>query len=87
MSTDDPATLVPVLHNIDVIISAVGPEDQLVQLNLIAAGALAGHVKRFVPCAFTTIAPPGGIMLIRDVKEEVYGAIFRAKLPYTIIDT
>ncbi|KAJ7488600.1 hypothetical protein B0H11DRAFT_1913080 [Mycena galericulata] len=43
-------------------------------------------VKRFVPCAFITVAPPGGVMALRDSKEEVYQQIWKLFLPYTIID-
>ncbi|KAJ7656200.1 hypothetical protein B0H17DRAFT_1146258 [Mycena rosella] len=35
------------------------------QLSLATAAKQAG-VKRFVPCAFTTVAPPGGVMYLRD---------------------
>ncbi|KAF2398568.1 NAD(P)-binding protein [Trichodelitschia bisporula] len=67
------------------IISCIGPMHQLAQLPLIAATALAG-TQRFVPCGFTTICPPGGVMYMRDEKERVYQALWVAKVPYTIID-
>ncbi|KAJ7656199.1 isoflavone reductase family protein [Mycena rosella] len=73
------------LAGIDVLISAIDPMGQLAQLSLATAAKQAG-VKRFVPCAFTTVAPPGGVMYIRDTKEEVYQLIRRLYLPYTIID-
>lgn len=38
---------------------------QLAQKNLAAAAKEAG-VKRFVPCFFATICPPGGVMILRD---------------------
>jgi hypothetical protein len=56
------------------------------QVPLADAAAFAGTVKRFVPCGFTTISPPGGIMHLRDWKEEVHAGIFRNKIPYTIVD-
>ncbi|KAJ6565188.1 hypothetical protein DFH09DRAFT_1363828 [Mycena vulgaris] len=77
--------LVESLAGIDVLISAIDATSQLAQLSLATAAKQAG-VKRFVPCAFTTVAPPGGVMALRDSKEEVYQLIRRLYLPYTIID-
>ncbi|KAF8175419.1 hypothetical protein K438DRAFT_1908802 [Mycena galopus ATCC 62051] len=57
----------------------------LAQIELAAAAKEAG-VKRFVPCAFTTVTPPGGVMRLRDSKEQVYQHIRKLYLPYTIID-
>ncbi|KAJ7229859.1 hypothetical protein GGX14DRAFT_581485 [Mycena pura] len=37
-------------------------------------------------CAFMTIAPPGGVMALRDSKKQVYQHIRELYLPYTIID-
>jgi hypothetical protein len=54
-----------ILADIDVVISAVGPGAQLDQIPLADAAKKAG-VKRFVPCAFMTVCPPGGVMWIRD---------------------
>lgn len=75
----------PLLEGIDTVISAIGPTAQFAQFPLITAAKRAG-VKRFVPCGFTTICPPGGVMLIRDDKETVHNEVFKAHLPYTIID-
>ncbi|KAJ6605415.1 hypothetical protein DFH09DRAFT_1121358 [Mycena vulgaris] len=77
--------LVESLAGIDVLISAIDALGQLAQLSL-ATAAKQARVKRFVPCAFTTVAPPGGVMPLRDNKEEVYQHIRRLYLPYTIID-
>ena len=77
--------LAKVLTGTHTLISAISAESQLAQLPLIEAASLAG-IKRFVPCAFTTICPPGGVMMLRDEKEVVYSAIFCAKVPYTIVD-
>ncbi|KAJ6505293.1 hypothetical protein C8R45DRAFT_972272 [Mycena sanguinolenta] len=77
--------LVRVMTGVDVFISAIDAMSQLAQLQLVRAAKQAG-VKRFVPCAFVTIAPPGGVMSLRDSKEEVYQEIWRQFLPYTIID-
>jgi hypothetical protein len=57
--------LVKSLAGIDVLISAIDAMGQLAQLSLASAAKEAG-VKRFVPCAFTTVAPPGGVMGLRD---------------------
>jgi len=77
--------LVKSLAGVDVLISAISAGGQLAQLQLATAAKEAG-VKRFVPCAFTTVAPPGGVMSLRDQKEEVYQHIRKLYLPYTIID-
>ncbi|KAF2101288.1 NAD(P)-binding protein [Rhizodiscina lignyota] len=84
-STADVATLTSLVKGFDVVISAIDAASQLAQANLVDAAAAAG-VKRFVPCGFMTIVPPGGIMLLRDQKEEINNRIFRNHLPYTIID-
>lgn len=57
--------LVSALAGIDILISAIGPHDLLQQKTLVRAAKSAG-VKRFVPCAFITVAPPKGVMLLRD---------------------
>ncbi|KAF8205209.1 hypothetical protein K438DRAFT_1964297 [Mycena galopus ATCC 62051] len=77
--------LVLVFTGIDVLISAIDAMSQLAQLQLVTAAKQAG-VKRFVPCSFITVAPPGGVMELRDSKEEIYREIWRQYLPYTIID-
>ncbi|KAL3479221.1 hypothetical protein BJX99DRAFT_268638 [Aspergillus californicus] len=77
--------LAKALAGIDVLISAIGPGDLLQQKTLVRAAKEAG-VKRFVPCGFITIAPPKGVMLLRDEKEEIYNEIKRIGLPYTVID-
>jgi hypothetical protein len=43
-------------------------------------------VGRFVPCGFTTVCPPEGVMLLRDEKEKVYNRVLYNHLPYTFID-
>ncbi|KAF7320785.1 NmrA domain-containing protein [Mycena chlorophos] len=77
--------VVEALKGFDVVISTIDFTAQLAQLQLATAAKQAG-VKRFVPCAFITVAPPGGVMHIRDEKEAVYQHIFKLYLPYTIID-
>ncbi|KAJ6452390.1 hypothetical protein C8R47DRAFT_1258128 [Mycena vitilis] len=75
------------LTGVEVLISAIDAMGQLAQLRLVTAAKEAG-VKRFVPCAFTTVAPAGGVMRLRDEKELVYQEIRKhfKFLPYTIID-
>jgi hypothetical protein len=50
---------------VDILVSAIGYNDLLQQRSLVRAAKEAG-VKRFVPCAFITICPPKGVMLLRD---------------------
>ncbi|KAJ5272499.1 hypothetical protein N7478_007624 [Penicillium angulare] len=77
--------LIEALAEIDVVISCVGPAEQQDQIPLAKAAKAAG-VKRFIPCGFITIAPPGGVMWLRDEKEIVYNQIRQLWLPYTIVD-
>lgn len=57
--------LIEVLAGIDVVISCVGPAEQQDQIPLAKAAKKCG-VKRFIPCGFITVAPPGGVMWLRD---------------------
>lgn len=62
--------LIEALAEIDVVISCVGPAEQQDQIPLAKAAKKAG-VKRFIPCGFITVAPPGGVMWLRDeVRSE-----------------
>ena len=76
--------LVSALKGIDILISAIGPMEQLEQIPLATAAKTAG-VKLFAPCAFVTVMPVG-VHVLRDQKEEVYNHIKRLHLPYVIID-
>jgi methylmalonyl-CoA mutase cobalamin-binding subunit len=60
--------LVKALYDIDVVVSCVreGITQQQDQKSLANAAKKAG-VQRFVPCGFGTVAPPGGIMRLRDL--------------------
>ncbi|KAH7310347.1 isoflavone reductase family protein [Rhexocercosporidium sp. MPI-PUGE-AT-0058] len=71
----DAEDLTQLIHGYDIIISAVAAEGQLEQLILVDAAAKVG-TKRFVPCGFTTISPPGGVMDLRNQKEQVYQRIW-----------
>ncbi|UPK92970.1 hypothetical protein LCI18_003905 [Fusarium solani-melongenae] len=76
--------LVKSLSGQDVVISALEPAAFGAQIPLANASKVAG-VKRFVPCAFATIAPPG-VMKLRDDKEDIFNHVKKLYLPYTIID-
>lgn len=75
------------LAGYDTVISAVAATAQLDQLKLVDAAAKAG-TKRFIPCGFTSVSPPGGVMqCVRTDKEKIHERIWYHHLPYTIIDT
>ncbi|ETS82850.1 hypothetical protein PFICI_04726 [Pestalotiopsis fici W106-1] len=69
----------------DVLISTLNPSSFAAQIPLANAAKIAG-VKRFVPCSFATIAPPRGVMVLRDMKEDVFDHVKKIRVPYTIID-
>ncbi|KAK6816110.1 hypothetical protein RU639_009054 [Aspergillus parasiticus] len=77
--------LASILRDFDVVISAIDALSMHAQENLVTAAKQAG-VKRFVPCAFITVCPPGGVFRLRDEKEAIYQHIRKLHLPYTIID-
>lgn len=77
-------SIVTALKDIDILISAIGPRDQLAQIPLVHAASKAG-VKRIVPCGFGPVLPVG-VHRSRDQKEEVYNLVKRLHIPYTIID-
>lgn len=77
--------LVSAFTGVDILISAIGPNDLLQQKKPLQAAKLA-DIKRIVPCAFITVAPPKGAMLLRDEKEEIYNTIKFLGIPYTVID-
>ncbi|KAH6855724.1 hypothetical protein B0I37DRAFT_350875 [Chaetomium sp. MPI-CAGE-AT-0009] len=77
--------LAELLHGIEVVISAIYAANLLSQIPLANASKAAG-VSRFVPCDFATVAPPKGVIILRDIKEEVLNHIKKIYLPYTVID-
>jgi hypothetical protein len=77
-------SIVTALKDLDILISAIGPRDQLAQIPLVTAAKKAG-VKRFVPCGFAP-AMPVSVHRSRDQNEEVYNLVKRLHIPYTIID-
>lgn len=84
-SSADVETLTKICKGFDIVVSAIDAASQPAQANLVDAAAAAG-VRRFVPCGFITISPRGGIMRMRDQKEEIQDRIHRHRLPYTLID-
>lgn len=62
---DETSELISAMTGIDILISAIGPHDLAQQQKLLEAARLAG-IKRIVPCAFITVAPPHGAMALRD---------------------
>jgi hypothetical protein len=57
--------LTRVLRGYDIVISAIDAVSMHQQIGLATAAKKAG-VKRFVPCAFITVCPPGDVMVMRD---------------------
>ncbi|GJC82938.1 isoflavone reductase-like protein [Colletotrichum liriopes] len=79
------ADLEKTLAGVDVVISTIYGGSVLAELSLINASQAAG-VKRYIPCFFATVAPPKGVLLLRELKEDVLNHIKKIKLPYTVID-
>lgn len=77
-------SIVTAIRGIDILISAIGPRDQLAQIPLVIAASKA-NVKRFIPCGYGPVVPVG-VHVSRDQKEQVYNLVKRLHLPYTIID-
>ncbi|KAI9150305.1 isoflavone reductase family protein [Paramyrothecium foliicola] len=77
--------LVKSLVGIDTFISAIYGGDVKAEIPFINASKMAG-VMRYVPCFFATVTPPTGVLLLRDMKEDVLNYIKKIKLPYTAID-
>ncbi|KAF5020053.1 hypothetical protein F66182_7934 [Fusarium sp. NRRL 66182] len=77
--------LVKALQGQDVVVSAIYFANIPSEKHLANAAKAAG-VGRFVPCFFATVAPPKGVMALRDVKEDSLNHVKEIKLPYTVID-
>jgi hypothetical protein len=85
LSTDSVERLASLLQGVDIVISSITAHDVALQVPLIDAAVQAG-VKRFLPSNWGTPCPRGGIMDMRDRKEEVHDHIFQQRLGFTIID-
>ncbi|EFW99959.1 isoflavone reductase family protein [Grosmannia clavigera kw1407] len=79
------AELVRLLDGIEAVVVAVDPHNFGLQIPLANAAKAAG-VQRFVPCTFATVAPPKGVMQLREMKEDVINHMKKIYLPYTVID-
>jgi hypothetical protein len=66
---------VPLLTGADVVISSVHPTQLKNQTHLADAAKRAG-AGRFIPCFFGTIAPPNGVMALRDVVRHYHPSFF-----------
>ncbi|KAI0786983.1 hypothetical protein C8Q75DRAFT_770263 [Abortiporus biennis] len=78
--------LVSVLKGIDVVIVSISPPITSDEITL-ADAALKAGVKRFVPNAWAPVAPPRGVMMLRESKEDVLDHLKKIYLPFTHIDT
>ncbi|KAK7426119.1 hypothetical protein QQZ08_007429 [Neonectria magnoliae] len=77
--------LVKALSGQDVVICCIIPGSADSQKALADAAKEAG-VKRFIPSSFATACPPAGVMVMREIKEEVINHIKKIYLPYTVVD-
>jgi uncharacterized protein YbjT (DUF2867 family) len=84
--TDPHATLVSSLADIDILICCISGTDETLQQIPLADAAKEAGVKRFIPSAWLPVIPPGGIHILRDLKEQVYAHMKSIALPYTIVD-
>ncbi|KAI1131415.1 NAD(P)-binding protein [Nemania abortiva] len=77
--------LTQALAGMDVVISCMTLNQLKEEMALIAAASEAG-VGRYVPSWFGPCCPPRGVMLAREMKEDILDYIKRLYLPYTAID-
>ncbi|KAH0848457.1 hypothetical protein AYO21_02543 [Fonsecaea monophora] len=77
--------VIAMLENCDTVISCMSPAGLKDQIPLVDAAVQAG-VKRFLPCNWGTPSARGGILAVKDIKEEIHDYIFQHRLGYTIID-
>ncbi|KAI8649779.1 NmrA domain-containing protein [Fusarium keratoplasticum] len=82
-ASSDP--LVQALVGMDVVISCMTLLQLEEEMALIAAAYAAG-VGRYVPSWFGPCCPPRGVMMAREMKEDILDHIKRLYLPYTAID-
>lgn len=69
----------------DIIISGFMPHTSDIEKKLATAAKEVG-VKRFIPSFFAPLAPPTGVNILREIKEEVINHVKKLHLPYTVID-
>ncbi|EQB44115.1 isoflavone reductase [Colletotrichum gloeosporioides Cg-14] len=73
------------LANMDVVISCLTLLQFNEEMNLIEASSNA-NVGRFIPSFWGPACAPRGIMMIREMKEDLIDRIKGLYLPYTVID-
>ncbi|CAH0024800.1 unnamed protein product, partial [Clonostachys rhizophaga] len=80
--------IVALLTGADVVISCLtsGNAEHVKHQNNLASACKKASVGRFVPSFFGPICPPRGIMLLRNLKEDLLDHIKSLYLPYTVID-
>ncbi|CAH0047142.1 unnamed protein product [Clonostachys solani] len=69
----------------EIIVSGVMPYASDIEKKLATAAKEVG-VKRFIPSFFAPLAPPTGVNVLREIKEEVINHVKKLHLPYTVID-
>ncbi|KAI8298133.1 Isoflavone reductase-like protein [Colletotrichum sp. SAR11_240] len=74
------AELVNVLKDVDVLISTIHVSGLGSQIPLADAAKAAG-VKRFVPCFFATVAPPKGVLTLRELTVIDVGWWYQLSIP------
>ncbi|EGY17640.1 isoflavone reductase family protein [Verticillium dahliae VdLs.17] len=83
--TSDPTALATALTGLETLVSAVNFAG-LASEPALATAAKAAGVARFVPCFFAPVAPPKGVLSLRDIKEDNLNHIKKLRLPYTVLD-
>ncbi|KAL0930608.1 isoflavone reductase family protein [Colletotrichum truncatum] len=81
------------LEGHDILLAAISIPATAEQIPLATVAKAAG-IKRFVPCFYAPIAPPKGVVALRDIvsfvvgilKEDVLNHVKKIHLPYTAID-
>ncbi|TLD26933.1 hypothetical protein PspLS_04828 [Pyricularia sp. CBS 133598] len=81
----DTQAVATLLTGSDVVISCLTILQKEEEESLIEASHKA-RIGRYVPSFWATFCPPGGVMTVRDQKEEFLNRCKRLYLPYTVID-
>lgn len=68
--------IIRLLTGAHIVISAINAAALLDQI-LLANAAKKSGVLRFVPCFFATVAPPRGVMRLRETVILSFSAVFR----------
>ncbi|KAK7209398.1 hypothetical protein V2G26_016576 [Clonostachys chloroleuca] len=73
------------IQDYDVVLAAISIAATAQQIPLATVAKAAG-VRRFVPCFYAPVAPPKGVVALRDIKEDVLNHVKKLHLPYTVVD-